>query len=325
MQVAYAKFRIYDPEMDALVNKCRAGLSELLASDSYHLLVKSDNSLTSRYGSDAAMYRIEEYWKSGSDYLMDGCSYYQENNAQAWGSGLMRRNGTYYEITWVGNTSRNPVNTWETVTYPDEDNFQIWSWSYELYDSQVSEIYREGRDIRVRFLQNNSGEVGYYREFRFSFDEADKLTGLYQSYVYDDGQTLGVEEMTVLDTDKASIQAHIDSQDISKMPAFSWEADQAIYRPEDYEVRTKNFVNTTAKTISGAQDAIDTAIKDCTLPAAVGLEPGTNVFNVLYDPTAGMWKVEFTASWDSTVYQAVYLNDQGITQMTLTMELEPAF
>lgn len=325
IQVAYAKFRIYDPEMDALVNKCRAGLSQLLASDSYHLLVKSDNSLSSRYSSDAAMYRVEEYWKNGSDYLMDGCSYYQETNAQAWGSGLMRRDGIYYDITWVGNTSRNPVSTWETVTYPDEDNFQIWSWSYELYDSQVSEIYRDGRDILVRFLQDESGKVGYHREFRFSFDEADKLTGLYQSWVYDDGQTLGVEEMTVLDTDKTSIQAHIDSQDISKMPAFSWEADKAIYNANDYEVRTKNFVNTTAKTIAGAQNAIDIAIQDCTLPAAVGLEPGTNMYNVLYDAAAGMWKVEFTASWDSTIYQAVYLNDQGITQMTLTMELEPAF
>ena len=33
-----------------------------------------------------------------------------------------------------------------------------------------------------------------------------------------------------------------------------------------------------------------------------------------------MWKVEFTASWDSSIYQAVYLNTNGITQMTVTLQ-----
>ena len=81
-------------------------------------------------------------------------------------------------------------------------------------------------------------------------------------------------------------------------------------------MRTKNFVNSSAAAMKDTQAVIDRAIRDCTLPAEGGMEPGTNMANAFYDSDAGMWKVEFTASWDGSIYQAVYMNSQGITVMT---------
>ena len=43
---------------------------------------------------------------------------------------------------------------------------------------------------------------------------------------------------------------------------------------------------------------------------------------VFRDPESGMWKVSFTASWDDRICQDVYLDSQGITRMTVTLELE---
>ena len=121
----------------------------------------------------------------------------------------------------------------------------------------------------------------------------------------------------VYDTSEADIAALIHRQNLNTPNTFSWEEDIANLDENPAGKRTKNFVNNKPQTISGPEEAIAIAIKDCTLLASVGLEPGTNMSTVFYDPDAKMWKVEFTASWDDTIYQAVYLNDQGITQLTV--------
>ncbi len=82
-------------------------------------------------------------------------------------------------------------------------------------------------------------------------------------------------------------------------------------------MRTTNFANATAATMSSTGAVIDRALRDCTLPTSAGLEPGTNVAQAFYDEEARMWKVEFTATWDSSVYQAVYMDASGITRMTV--------
>lgn len=318
-KVCYAKFRLYDPEMGALLTKCRNGLSGLLASDSYHLLATHWMPLNNSNSDD--FYYTSEVWKHGSDYLEENLYYYYADNSLRTGRSTMRRDGIYYDLEHVNDSCRNSVSSWSTNTYADEDNFQIWSWTYELYDANVYDITQEGREIRVLEMSNFYDGIPYI-ETVFTFDNEENLVALSRAYVYENGDRLVDDEMTLFDDTSEKIGAFIDGQDLSSIATFSYAEDVAKYSNSDGNVRTKNFVNTTAKTISGPLDAIDIAIKDCTLPAAGGLEPGTNKSDVFYDAEAKMWKVEFTASWDSSICQAVYINNQGITQMTVTMELE---
>ena len=316
-KVCYAKFRLYDPNMDTLLNQCRDGLKKLLGSDSYHLINTSYLKLLKENDPDAHFFTTE-VWKSGRDYLDESLYYRHSDNSLKSSRGMLRRNGTYYDLTWVGDSCRNAVSTWEKVTYPDEENFQIWSWTYEIFDGQLWDITRKGNDIIVTEASDFYDDIPYIEKI-YSFDKEGKLIALQKVYVYENGDRLVDDAMTVLETEPEEIKAFIAGQDLSKIPAFSWEEENAKYPEGSEGVRSKNFVNTTARAVSGVEGAISIAIRDCTLPASAGLEPGTNVSKAFYDKDAGMWKVEFTASWDSDIYQAVYITDQGITKKTVTL------
>lgn len=322
VKACYAKFRLYDPQMEEMLAQCRNGLAALLASDSYHLM-ETEWMQMHREDSDSHYYTTE-VWKAGKDYLSETLYYRYSDDTLKISRGLMRRDGTYYDLSWTGNSCRNTVSSWNANTYADEDNFQIWSWGFEIFDSWVYDIVREGSSIRITENSGYSEEIPY-TETVFTFDAEGKLVGITSAYLYADGTRLVDKEMVVFDSTPAENAAFISGQDLSSIPTFSWTADLTAYPEGSSNVRTKNFVNTTPQRVSGPLDAIEIALRDCTLPAAAGIEPGTNVSVAYYDQEAGMWKVEFTASWDSTIYQAVYLTDRGITQMTVTLELEPEF
>jgi len=109
--------------------------------------------------------------------------------------------------------------------------------------------------------------------------------------------------------------------DLTAVPSFDWNSERALLEGAE-GVKTKNFVNSTYVTLANAQAAIDRAILDCTLPAVAGMEPGTNMSKAYFDPAEKMWKIEFTASWDDGIYQAVYMNDRGVTVLTSTVRPE---
>ena len=60
----YAKFRVYDPNHDTLLNRSRSAIDALLGSGSYHLY--SLNRLTEQ---NYDYYLSSEVWKAGPDYL----------------------------------------------------------------------------------------------------------------------------------------------------------------------------------------------------------------------------------------------------------------
>ena len=98
----------------------------------------------------------------------------------------------------------------------------------------------------------------------------------------------------------------------------SGESANPSYSADLYIIQTEGFVNTAPAAAAGAEQAAQRAMAECTLPAAAGLDLGFNKTTVYYDSEAGMWKVEFTASWDDEIYQAVYMDNQGLTRMTVT-------
>ena len=118
----------------------------------------------------------------------------------------------------------------------------------------------------------------------------------------------------VFDTPASDIRDVIQRQDVSKPISFSYAEDQAKYP----DAQTSNFKNTSAKTVSNVNDAIALADKECTLPDRnAGVATPYYQMSVYRDADAGIWKVELFWWQDDECYQAIYMNDQGVTQMSV--------
>lgn len=313
-QVCYAKFRLYDPNAGTPLEQCRTALEALLTSERY----RAFNTEYMPYDADQAdsHYFTTEIWKSGSDQMTENRYYYYRDGSPKGAKGLLRRDGTYYDLTWAEGSSRNAVVSWNTNTYAAQSNFEIWAWGYTIYDSIVSQVNVQEDTIQVVMEQNP--EEGLYTHLYYTFD-GDALKGIKRIQYDAKTQTEILDaEMEVLSTDPQAIHDHIRGQDLSAVAAFSYAEDQAQYSADLYIIQTEGFVNTAPAAAAGAEQAAQRAMAECTLPAAAGLDLGFNKTTVCYDSEAGMWKVEFTASWDDEIYQAVYMDNQGLTRMTVT-------
>lgn len=75
-----------------------------------------------------------------------------------------------------------------------------------------------------------------------------------------------------------------------------------------YEKEISDFVNTTPLASLNRDTALQRAKEECS-------RSDYNVDSVSYDKQAKMWKIEFGITWDSYVYEVVYLDAVGIPQM----------
>ncbi len=322
--VCYAKFRLFAPEEAQLLSQAAEAFQGLLKGDSWHVYqVNYSNAL-----SEGDHYMTTEVWKQGKDYLQLDLYPYLDGSGY-WGKrGGMWRGGIRYDLEWAGDTVSSPLASWQTNTYMTEFNFTMWSSPFEWYDAQVEQVTKEGNRIIIQSCYDFDDRFEASQSV-LQLDDRGNLVGMVKRYLPTRGcseQEMVVEqEFTVRGTSAQEIRKVIDGQDLTKVPEFSWEEDSARYPAGSDNVRTRNFLNNEAVTMAGVNAVIQRALRDCTLPAAAGMEPGTNVSRAYFDPEERIWKVEFTASWDSTVYQAVYLTEQGITVLTVTLEMEPAF
>ena len=313
-QHCYAKFRLYNPNQDALLSKCTQALNALKSADSYHLYAfdwMPDSP-------DMEYYRQEEIWKQGTDHL-DIYSYPLRSNLSQMQSvnGGLWRNGKYYGLEWSGQPAVSPVSSWwlSADGYRDGSNLDMWTYGFQWYDAQVEEVVQDGNTIRI--LEAYDFDNRYqYTEISLTFDESGNLKGMVASYLpkKDCAQSEKVvrEELVVFDTSAAEIRDVIQRQDVSNPVPFSYAEDQSKYP----DAQTRSFKNTAAKTVSSVSDAIALADKECTLPDRnAGVETPYYQMSVYRDAEAGIWKVELFWWQDDDCYQAIYMNDQGITQM----------
>lgn len=316
-QVCYAKFRLKDPNTDALLIQCQQALETVLASDSYHVTVT--DWLSQHKDQEDAHYYTTEVWRSGGNYLEELLYYRYSDGSLTSNMGNMLRDGVNYNLVWESGSSRNRVADWSVNTFLGEGNFRMWAASFQLYDRYDYDFFQNGNVITA-VLPGPSYRDYASTELAFTFDGDGRLTDAVYTIVTETGQRITESELRVLSDSPEEIRQYLDRQDVTTVLAFSWETDQKAY-PEDTEgVRTEDFRNTSPVTLSTPLDAIDRAIRDCTLPADGSDDPGTNIFQVSYDEDAKMWKVEFTSSWDRRLYQAVYLTADGITVRTVTLE-----
>ncbi len=319
-QVCYAKFRLYGGDQKALMAEARGILEDFLDQRQWHY--RETNYMESFRGQEFDYYIVKEGWRDGDSYLEEvRYPYVADPDTLMKRLGYLYRGGVSYELTWAGDTVGSPLREWTCNTYKDPDSFTLWLMNYEWFDGQVEAVFREGDSLMVQSVYSYEEPYDAIQTVLL-LDGEGKLAGLRKYYLptrdCPEGDKVLSTELEVLPPQPEMVR----ELDLSVVGSFSWEEDRKRYREGAENVRTKNFVNAEPTALASAQSAIARALKDCTLPAAAGIEPGTNLSRALFDGETGMWKIEFTASWDGRIYQAVYMTEQGVTVMTVTEERE---
>ena len=301
-QVCYAKFRIYDENQETLLQKCRSAFTALLESKAYHVeyyeLMESDRVSTSN----------EQYWKFGDNHMYR-MHRVMKDGTEAVG-GAMLRSGQGYSLTWEQDDVTKPLTNWTRADYMDKTNFNLWTWGFEIYDSHVVQVTEEENQITVRSAMDRAET-----EIQFTFREDGSLASIQKTDFLNDGTYHLDASMKVLDTPEAEIQALIDSQDVSKPPAFSWAEDKDKYP----NAQTEGFKNTTKTSVKSMEDALWLADQECTMPSQDTLTGERyNIVEIAYDPDAGIWRVFLRYSQNIDGDQIIYINDDGITVMVVT-------
>lgn len=293
----YAKFRIFTQDMTPYVNRCKDAMENLLHQENWHLVYTF-------YNDDSHDYHhyTRETWRSGNDYLQD-LQYILEDGSLNNRRGYLYRDGTGTKVSWAGDSVTSGIAGWEDADWIGADSFDLWYSTLEISDSNVGEVCAEGNEIAIIAA---SGDL--YMETVFTLGERDQLQTIRRYQIpgpdYDDSEKLLWETLEVYDTSAGEIRKVIDAQDVTMLPAFSWQEEQ------HQAGKTGGFVNTAAQTITDAQSAITAAKRECTLE-------WQNTASVFYDEGADMWKVALGFSQDDSC-QTVYMDGQGITKLVVT-------
>lgn len=311
----YAKFRVYDPNQDKLLAECRAALDNLLSSDSFHFY--TFDWMTEH---DYEYYLSTEVWKSGEDYLEVSRYPLRKDMTQMHNvRGSLWREGKHYGVNWSGEPVVTPVSQWDLGVdgYITGSNVDIYLMGYEWYDAQVEKVWQEGNIYHI--IQTYDFNETYEVSELILTIENGKLKGLVKAYLPSrdctDAEKVISEELVVFDDDAAEIRDVIYAQDVTTPMPFSYEEDVK----NNPNARKSGFKNTTAKPITTAAEALALADKESTMPKLMEFETGYCQSMTYYDAEAKMWKVHLFW-WQHDTAQTVYINDQGITQMIVSVE-----
>ena len=312
----YAKFRIYDANHDALLREAKAAVDNLLKADNYHLY--SFNWMTQH---DYEYYLSQEVWKNGKDYLQVTRYPSREDlSVMTNVRGSMWRDGKHYGLSWAEEPALSEVVDWNGCVdgYMDDTNFSMWAWDFEWYDAGVEEVYKKDNAIHIVSVYDYSDKYEA-SEITLTLDEAGNLKGMVDAYLptrdcAQEEKVINVE-LVVFDTAKEEIASMIASQDIDTPIPFSWEEDTK----NNPDAKKNGFRNNSRKKVETPADAIALADKESTMPPLMEFKTGYCQYKTYHDDSAGMWKVEMFW-WQHDTMQTVYMTDDGITKMLVSVE-----
>lgn len=311
----YAKFRVYDPNQDKLLEECRAALEHLLNSDSFHFY--TFDWMTEH---DFEYYCSTEVWKAGEDYLEVTCYPLREDLSQMQNvRGSLWREGKHYGVEWEGEPALSPVSQWDLGVdgYITGSNVDIALMGYEWYDAQVEEVYKEGSKYHI--IQTYDFDSKYEVSEIILTIEGGQLKEMVRAYLPTrncaDADKVISEELVVFDDNVSEIRDVIYAQDVTTPMPFSYEEDVK----NNPNAQKTGFRNTTAKPITTAAEALALADKESTMPKLMEFEGGYCQSMTYYDETAKMWKVHLFW-WQHDTAQTVYIDEQGITRMIVSVE-----
>ena len=97
-----------------------------------------------------------------------------------------------------------------------------------------------------------------------------------------------------------------------EVSAFNYDSVRTLYSENDPGIKKTGFNNNSESSIHNAQDAVDLAKNECCIQY--------DSIAVAYDRTNGVWQVVFSTEGFVGGCLSVYLNDNGITLMTVAGE-----
>lgn len=328
----YAKFRIFTQEMGPYLEKYQTAFDALHEQENYHLLETNYPSRKQEYA-----YYTEEIWKHGDDYLSE-LKYYNEDGSLWSHHGSMLRDGKGYSLEWAGDDVLSGVSEWESVDWLEPSSFDSWHRLMSIIESILGQVYEDGNTLRFYEYSDfrNEAELSQetieelneeypswnhdYTERSYTFDAEGNLTHIQTTQLLsldaEDGDPIVTDTLEVLHTPADEIARVIEAQNVSGVNAFSWSADQEKYASL---ANTDGFRNTDQSPIDSAQDAIARAKKEAVVTENPKYREAYeyNLNSVWHDESAGMWKVRFTHSQDDACSIIVYMNDSGVTRMTV--------
>lgn len=320
-QLCYAKFRLYNENADVLIKQCREGLQQL-RKQTHFLLHNHQNFSTAPDGVDPK-FVVSEVWRNGSNWLEASRAYFKSTEELSHGTGVMVRDGAAYTLNWVDSDPTKAVTEWESNTYIDEINFNVILNGLEWYDSQLVDISGDAKKVTI-LLETSWDYYGVEKdELQFAFDDEGNLAGIIRTFLTEDGSRLVEDELTVLDTTAQEIDAFLDAQDVTSPPYFSWEEDKNSVGEKD-TAKIGGFKNTQQRSSVDVKSVQTLAHAEAPLyEDGYGTIMESNMKTVYYDDSAQMWKVSCKFSFDHTIWHDVYIDQNGVTQLVITREIDP--
>lgn len=326
----YAKFRIFNTEMEPYIQKYKAALDKLCRQESGHLILTTYNT-SPGVPTFAYDYYIEEIWKNGEEYLIQN-RYYGPDGLLYNIKGYMFRDGAGYSLSWASEGTDAAVISWETADYIDEDYLEGWDLMYNLIDATLVEVYDNGNTISyVEFFDSISAEdldipeedISPYIDHDYTqrvctFDESGNILRVENtrrtSMDPENADIVVSRILEVADTSPDEIAQIIQSQDLTAVPTFSWAEDRSTYSEGAY---TEGFMNLDARDNLTVTQIIDLARTELIPQRDRDFRDGSiyNMVSVYQDKSEGMWKLVFRDSQNDDVTQIIYMNSKGQTVM----------
>lgn len=319
--IDWAEFRIFNEDMTPYIEQCKDALDELMNRESSHI---SFNHYMYTIDKKAMDEQLDyEIWRSGDDHLLIRSMVdYGENTSGRWGEMLLDNRVGIDIRSWVNDDVMQGAENWkyDDLLSPELNQFGVWHFWLKPNDSKVGEIWVEENTIGLLCADYPEPETAVYTERIFRFDEAGKLVSGELWYLPEPNCAQEEKrincEMTVHDTSAGDIARSIDAQNVGGPDSFSWAQEREEAMEKRGAVITSGFNNTTPVTIENGYDAFMHGFNDYEVVADTHHDA-----KVSYDAAADMWKVEYMWA-GGNIHATVYMNGQGVTQMTVMEDYE---
>lgn len=307
--ICYAKFRVYQEEMGAAITKCQDAMEALYNRDSYY---------TTFYwyglGDDQFTIITDDTWKSGDNFL----NYHEwhgigENAPRV--SGTMVRDGFAYGLDWEKADPESDLTGWKILFFDAAYDSVDWDWMLDPSGATTGEVFVNGNVITVL---KSAGCAGIAQtELTYTFDDDGNLKSIVRKNLPLADCTEEEKELEyvleVHDVSDSECARMIESQNLENTNTFSWAVDQAA----NPDAKRSGFANTKAALVADSMQAVERAKMETNMVTEPSATTGLFYHTIIvsYDPNAKMWRVEFTFPQNEKNYQAIYLTQDGITQM----------
>lgn len=305
----YAKFRVYTLDVKPYVDAYVKAFQNLVNGDTYHISIKQQN-LSGEFSK--GLYSVTDLWKAGQDHLLHDVTYSVKDDRYLSDYGYIMRKAQKNHLRWGSDQTTAIPKSVESAPYVTLENFSLYLDEFDHFSRGVDSVTVDGTEIILVKDPEIIVQKVYGEE-----DNVVQLSGQELHIRYDaqgnlQEMTLVRSEYTVnvkiLSNTADKIRDQINAIDLDTPASFSYAQEMEALEHLAYEKKTLDFRNA-APLLSPNRDSILARAKqECS-------RNDYNVDSVSYDTNADMWKVEFGISWDSYIYEAVYLDGTGIPKM----------